>query len=223
MKKRWIIANWKSNKTISEALAWIEVVGPKLPRQKNLKVVVCPNFTNLEEAKKAVLVGNYPLIVGSQDLSPFEDGPYTGEESARILTEIVDLAILGHAERRKNFGETDGMVTEKVKRAKEYNIIPLVCVQSAETAVPEGVNLVAYEPVFAIGTDHPDTPDNAVMVAGKIKQLHGQGLEVLYGGDVNPQNAKSFLQGEELSGLLIGRASLEAEEFLQIIEIAKYE
>lgn len=220
MKNIWVVANWKSNKNISEALAWIDQVGPELPRKDNLKLVVCPTYIDIEEVKKAVLVGNYPLIVGSQDLSPFEDGPYTGEESARILSDVVDLAILGHSERRENFGETDAMVAEKVKRAKEFKIEPLVCLQSEETLVPEGVRLVAYEPVFAIGTGNPDTPANAAEVAEGIKGRNGQGLEVLYGGSVNSDNCKAFLQQEALNGLLIGKASLEAEEFLKIVDIA---
>lgn len=219
-KRIWIVANWKSNKTISEALAWISEVGPKIPRQENLKVVVCPTFTDIEEVKKAILVGNLPLMVGAQDLSPFEDGPYTGEESARILSELVNLAILGHSERRQNFGETDEVVAEKAKRAGEYHIAPLVCVQGKETPVPEGVKLTAYEPVFAIGTGNPDSAGNAAEVAVGLKERYGDGLEVLYGGSVTSENAKPFLQRQELSGLLIGGASLSSEEFIKIIDIA---
>ncbi len=219
-KTIWIIANWKSNKTISEALHWIDEVGPKLPRQNYLKVVVCPNFTDLEEVKKTILVGNYPLMVGSQDLSPFEEGPYTGEEPARILADLVELSILGHSERRQNFGETDEMVGEKVQRATEYQIIPLVCVQNENTWVPDKVNLVAYEPIFAIGSGNPDTPTNASEVAKKLKMKYGTKLEVLYGGSVTSENAKAFLQQENISGLLIGKASLGAKEFVNIVDIA---
>lgn len=217
---KWIIANWKSNKTISEALAWIDDVGPKLLRRENLKVVVCPPFTDIEEVKKAVLVGNYPILVGAQDISPYDDGPYTGEESARILSEIVDLVILGHSERRQGFGETDQMVAEKAIKAKQFNITPLVCVQNESIPLPEGVKLVAYEPIFAVGTSNPDTPDNAGKVASILKAKSQEDVLVLYGGSVNSENAKAFLQQENLSGLLIGEASLDPEEFLKIVEIA---
>ena len=217
---KWIIANWKSNKTISEALAWIDFVGPKLSKRENLKVVVCPPFTDIEEVKKAVLVGNYPILVGAQDLSPFDDGPYTGEESARILSELVDLVILGHSERRQNFGETDQAVAEKVVRAKQFNINPLVCVQTENPPLPEGVKLVAYEPVFAVGTGNPDTPDNAGSVASAIKGKYTGDITVLYGGSVTQENAKAFLQQENLSGLLVGKASLDPGEFVKIVEIA---
>lgn len=220
MKDIWIIANWKSNKNIAEALQWVDFVGPKVERRPNLKVVVCPSFVDIEEVKKTILVGNFPIMVGSQDLSPFDDGPYTGEESARILSELVDLAILGHSERRQNFGETDEMVAEKVKRAKEHKIIPLVCVQNAETQVFEGVTLVAYEPIFAIGTGNPDTPDNAEEIAKDIKEKYNSSLNVLYGGSVTSENAKPFLQQENLNGLLIGKASLDPEEFIKIVEVA---
>lgn len=218
-KNLWIIANFKSNKNLSEVLDWVGVVGPKIPRQENLKVVVCSTFTALEEVKKAVQIGNYPLLVGSQDLSPFNSGAYTGEEAAGILKQFVDLAILGHSERRQNFSETDEMVSKKVVQSKENDIIPLVCVQADDTPVPEGCKLVAYEPVFAIGTGNPDTPENASAVAESLKNKHGQDIEVLYGGSVSSDNCKAFVQQENLSGLLIGKASLDSTEFLKIVEI----
>ena len=216
----WIIANWKSNKTIAEALDWIGKVGPDLEKRENLKVVVCPNYTDIEEVKKAILVGNYPMLVGAQDLSPFDNGPYTGEESARILKDLVDLVILGHSERRQNFAETDQMVAEKVKRALEHDIIPLVCAQNKETSVPEGVKLVAFEPVSAIGTGNPDSPADASAVAEFFKDKYDNNLEVLYGGSVDGQNAKAFLQQKNISGLLVGTASLDPDEFIKIVEIS---
>lgn len=214
----WIIANWKSNKTIKEAIEWIEVVGPQVSRRDTLKVVVCPPFTDLEEVKKTIMVGNYPILVGAQDLSPFEVGPYTGEEAARILKDLVDLVILGHSERRQNFAETDQMVEEKVIRAKEFNIIPLVCVQNENTPVPPGVDLVAYEPIFAIGTGNPDTLDDVNKVAVALKEKYGENINVLYGGSVSDNDASSFLQQNHISGLLIGKQSLDPHTFIKIIK-----
>lgn len=213
MKNIWIIANWKSNETLKEALEWISFVGPKIERRDNLKVVVCPTYTAIEEVKKAVLVGNYPLMVGAQDLSPFEEGSYTGEEAAVILKQFVDLSLIGHSERRQNFGETPEMVAKKVIQAKEHDIIPLVCVQGKDTPVPEGVKLIAYEPIFAIGTGHPDTPQDANEVAKSFN-----GVEVLYGGSVTSENVKAFLQQDNINGVLVGGASLNSEEFLKIVE-----
>lgn len=221
MKNIWIIANWKSNKTIAEALDWIGKVGPKIERRENIKIVVCPSFIDIEEVKKAVVVGNYPLMVGSQDLSPFDEGAYTGEEAARILKDVVELSILGHSERRENFGETDESVAQKVKQAIEHNIIPLVCVQSKETPVPEGVKLVAYEPISAIGTGNPDTPQDAQEVASELKKNHGEGIEVLYGGSVTPENVNHFLNEDDISGVLVGGGSLDPEEFLKLVEVIR--
>lgn len=218
-KNIWVIANWKSNKTISEALQWVEFVGSKIEKRDNLRVVVCPPYTDVEEVKKAVLVGNYPLMVGVQDLSPFSQGAYTGEEAAIILKDFVDLAIIGHSERRQNFGETDQMVTEKVKQALDHNIIPLVCVQGEDTPVPAGCKMVAFEPIFAIGTGNPDSPEDADSMAGSFKQKYGEDVEVLYGGSVTSQNIKGFISRPNISGALIGGASLEAEEFVRMVEI----
>ncbi len=219
-KHIWIIANWKSNKTIAQALEWVSIVGPNLERRDYLKVVVCPDFVCLEEVKKAVSVGNFPLMVGSQDLSPFDTGPYTGEEAAKDLEGLVELAILGHSERRKNFSETDEMVSRKVAQANASAIIPLVCVQGKETPVPEGCTLIAYEPVFAIGTGNADMPQDANEVAESFKGKYGPDLEVLYGGSVTSENCKSFLAQEQINGLLVGGASLDPQEFIRIVEIS---
>jgi triosephosphate isomerase (TIM) len=221
MKNIWIIANWKSNKTISEALDWIGKVGPKIERRENIKIVVCPSFIDIEEVKKAVLVGNFPLMVGSQDLSPFDEGAYTGEEAARILKDVVELSILGHSERRQNFGETDESVAQKVKQAIEHNIIPLVCVQSKDTPVPVGVKLVAFEPISAIGTGKPDSPQDAQEVASELKRKHGEEIEILYGGSVTEENVNHFLNEDDISGVLVGSGSLDPEEFLKLIEVIR--
>lgn len=228
-KNIWIIANWKSNKNIAEALDWVAKVGPQIPRQDNLKVVVCPTFSCLSEVKKAVTVGNFPLIVGSQDLSPFESGAYTGEESAELLKDLINLSILGHSERKHHFGENDEMVAKKVEQALANNIIPLVCVQGEETPVPKGCNMIAYEPIWAIstgltntpGVGRVDTPEDASRVAKVFKQKHGENLEVIYGGSVNSQNVKGFVTEEDIGGVLVGNASLDAEEFIKIVKICE--
>lgn len=221
MKNIWIIANWKANKFIAEALEWISIVGPKLERREDLKVVVCPTFSGLSEVKKEIMVGNYPLLVGSQDLSPFDEGAYTGEEPASILKQFVNLSIIGHSERRENFSETDEMVAKKVKQANEADILPLVCVQGEDTPIPAGCKLVAFEPVFAIGTGHPDTPTSANEMAKKLKDQYGKDLEVLYGGSVTAHNAEAFILEQNINGLLIGKSSLDAAEFVEIVNQCK--
>ncbi len=171
-KNMWIIANWKSNKTIAEALDWLNIVGPKLQNSESLKVVVCPTFSCLAELKKEIQTHNYPIILGSQDISPFGIGAYTGEEPGEILKDLITVSIIGHSERRENFAETDEMVSQKFDKAKETGIEGVVCIQGVETPIPEGCKITAYEPIFAIGTGTPDTPENAQKVA---EQLYKQG------------------------------------------------
>lgn len=217
-KSIWIVANWKSNKTIAEALDWVSKVGSEIPKRDNLKIVVCSTFSALSEVKKTITVGNYPLIVGSQDLSPFDVGTFTGEESASLLKELVSISILGHSERRQNFSETDEMIVKKVEQALQNGITPLVCVQGPDTLIPEGCKLVAYEPIFAIGTDNPDTPENANIVAKELKQNHGQDLEVLYGGSVTSENIKTFIKQPYIAGVLVGKASLDVVDFIKMVK-----
>lgn len=216
----WIIANWKSNKNIAEALDWISQVGPQLSKSEQLKIVVCPSFSLLSEVKKAIMVGNFPLSIGAQDLSPFGLGAYTGEEPAQILNQLIGLVILGHSERRQHFGETDELIARKVAQAKLNNIMPLVCVQGVEAPVPNECQLIAFEPISAIGTGNPDTPENADSVAGALKEKTTQDLEVLYGGSITSDNIKSFIVQPNLNGVLVGKASLDAEEFIKICKVA---
>ena len=110
------------------------------------------------------------------------------------------------------------MVARKVELALQDGIIPLVCVQGPDTPIPEGCKLVAYEPVWAIGTGSPDTPENANSVAKKLKQEYCEQLQVIYGGSINSGNVKAFLIQENISGVLLGKASLDADEFSKIIK-----
>lgn len=226
-KSIWIIANWKSNKTIQEALEWVSIVCPKIPKSEYVKVVVCPTFSCLSKVAKEIKVNNFPLLVGSQDLSPFGVGAYTGEESAVLLRELVSLSILGHSERRKNFSETNELIAQKVKQAQYAGIMPLLCVQGENTPIAESCKLVAYEPIWAIstgltntpGAGRADTPENANKVAQAIKSKNSQeDLEVIYGGSVNSTNVEGFINQPWISGVLVGNASLNAEEFVKIIE-----
>lgn len=227
MKKIWIIANWKSNKSIGEALDWLNIVGPKLRKRENIKVVVCPTFSALSELKKEIQINNYPIILGSQDISPFGVGAYTGEEAAELLRDLIDFSIIGHSERRYNFGETDEMVAGKTKQLLNTGKTACVCVQGNETPVPEGCKLIAYEPASAIstglnntpGVGRPDNPDEANSVAEFFKkQSNHSDLEVLYGGSVNSENVKGFVEKESINGVLVGNKSLDPQEFLKIVE-----
>lgn len=217
MKDIWIIANWKSNKTIQESIEWVDALGPKIEHRPNIKVVVCPTLAAVSEVRKAVQVGHYPLLVGVQNISPFGVGAYTGEQPAELLKGLVDVTLLGHSERRQNFQEDDEMIESKVSQAVAADITPVVCVPGKDTPVPSGVSVIAYEPIFAIGSGTPDTPENANEVATVLKEKY-DGVQVLYGGSVKPDNVKAFLSQESIDGVLVGGASLDPETFLELVQ-----
>jgi triosephosphate isomerase (TIM) len=217
VKKIWIVANWKSNLSLSQSLEWINKVGPQLNNREDLQVVVCSRFSALPELHQEIQTHNYPIVLGSQDLSPFGAGSFTGEEPAELLKELVAMSIIGHSERREKFAETDEMIAEKFNQARACGLEPILCVQNTETPIPTGVKIAAYEPVFAIGTGTPDTPENAQQVASQLK-LRNNELNVLYGGSVTSENCAGFVSQQDISGLLIGKASLSAEEFLKIVQ-----
>ena len=187
----------------------------------NLEIILCPPFTLLHPLK--LLITNYqlPIKLGAQNISPFPDGAYTGEISARMLKELgVEYVIIGHSERRKYFGESEQILENKVKEALDVNIIPIFCVQGKTTPVPERVKIIAYEPVFAIGTGNPDTPEDGNKIALSFKERLSQDTVVLYGGSVTPENVRSFCLQENISGVLVGEASLDPKKFSEIVQNA---
>lgn len=218
MAKRFIVANWKSNKLQSEAIDWLNYLENFLSEDDKV-VVVCPPFTLLSTLKNVTEEKNIPLLLGAQDVSPFETGAYTGEVAATQIKEFADYVIIGHSERRQNFAETDDMLVKKVQRAIAVGLRVIFCVQDKDTLIPEGVEIVAYEPVFAIGSGTPDTPENAEEVARFIKEQRNIPV-VLYGGSVTPENIKAFVTQPSINGVLVGGASLESESFLGLIHNA---
>ena len=222
MNKLLIVANLKSYKTEKEAKEWLENFKKIKELEQNLEnkeVIVCPSFTLLSLFSLYILNNNLPVKLGAQNISPFDEGAYTGEVNARQIKDFAEFVLIGHSERRKNFSENDEMLSRKVNLALKYTLTPIFLIQGKDTFIPKGVKIIAYEPVFAIGSGNPDTPENADSIAFSVK-LKENGLRVLYGGSITSQNVKSFTEKENLSGVLVGGASLEAEEFVKIIQNA---
>lgn len=237
MKKLFIIANWKSNKTIQEAEKWLhdfaEILKFDNPNIENKEIIICPSFTVLEHANYCAKNLNLSIKLGAQNISKFRQGAYTGEVTVGMLRGLVNYCIVGHSERRKYFGETDDDVIEKIKILLEYKITPVLCISDLsqlDSYVDRGKQIIerdeeiifVYEPPNAIsggGTYKPDSPDDVNLNAGKIKERIGE-TKILYGGSVNAENVASFFSQPDIDGALVGQASLDPVEFLQIIKNA---
>src|SRR5581483_2088416 len=213
MKSLLIVANFKSNKTLSEAKDWIkEISEKKFPEEK--QIVVCPSFVHLNLFKNFVDENKLELKIGAQDISRFPQGEHTGEANGSQLKELVAYVLIGHSERRAF--EDESIIEEKVRIAIDYGLIPILCVQSENNKLYPGISIVAYEPTFAIGTGTPDTPEDADKIANEIKTK--MPVKVLYGGSVTGENVKSFTGAQNIDGVLVGGASLSADEFSKILE-----
>lgn len=221
MKKLFIIANWKSNKTTEEANEWLQkLANGGLEKDENKVAIVCAPFTLLPLLKSYSDEVTLPVSFGSEDVSPFDEGAYTGEVSADEVKEFADYAIIGHSERRNLFKEDDDLLSKKVTMAIKSGLTPIFCIQDENTFIPEGVTLAAYEPVGAIGSGHPDTPENAERVIKAVKEKKSHVKYVLYGGSVTPENIHTFTQSPSIDGALIGGASLDAQKFIQLVQNA---
>ena len=250
MRKPFIAGNWKMNKTIAETRDLVSKISAKLREIRNVEMVLCPTFMSLMDAS-ALLAGS-GIGLGAQNMHWEEQGAFTGEISPVMVKELCDYVILGHSERRAYFGESDEIVNRKLVAAQTFDLTPIVCVgetleqyeskQTREVVSRQtslglrGVSsefaariVVAYEPVWAIGTGQASTGEAANVVIKDfirpaIAELYGeqtaQAIRVLYGGSVTGSNAAGFFAQPEIDGALVGGASLKVDDFVAITRSA---
>ena len=251
MSRKYLIAgNWKMNTTASETDDLISEINSLVGQQTQVQVCICPPFTSLQ--KGSSLVEQTEVLLGAQNMSAEPSGAFTGEISAEMLRDLyVNFVILGHSERRQYFGETNKSINLKVLAAVQNNLKPIYCIgetleeresgktlEVVKTQVKEGLanfplsevdNLVlAYEPVWAIGTGKTATDEMAQEVHGYVRGLlvdlfgdaAGSGVRILYGGSMKPENASGLLSQPDVDGGLIGGASLNAKSFCAIVDSA---
>jgi triosephosphate isomerase len=243
----YIAANWKMNKTVAEAAEFVDALLPRIAATQH-DVVVCPPFTALHEVVERRR--GTAVRVAAQNMHEAESGAFTGEVSALMLVELdVEAVVLGHSERRQFFGETDAALAKKVPAALAHDLEPILCVGESEEARDAGETesvlerqlqadlaevsdedvakvVIAYEPIWAIGTGKVATPGQAQEACAFIRDvLRARGaavdeVRVLYGGSVKPDNAAELLALPDVDGALVGGASLNAEDFAAIVEAA---
>lgn len=249
-RKPFIAGNWKLNNTIAEAEELIQGLLPRVGAVEDVDVVVAPSFLALSAVVDSAR--GSAVQVYAQNMHEKDSGAFTGEVSAPMLSEIdVQGVILGHSERRQYFGETDRALQLKVPRALEAGLIPILCVGETEEEreqgdterrlrhqVQEGLEkvpvdqlatvVVAYEPIWAIGTGLTATPEQAQETCGFVRALvqgfdkeAGNAVRVLYGGSLKPDNAAEILGQPDIDGALVGGASLDADSFAAIVEAAQ--
>ncbi|MDF2839113.1 MAG: Triosephosphate isomerase [Evtepia sp.] len=252
-RKTVVAGNWKMNKTVSETRAFAEELKNSLPRSKRCSIILCVPFVNITSAIK--VLKDSRIAVAAQNVHWESHGAYTGEVSAAMLADLgVKYVLIGHSERRQYFNETDTFVNKKIRAALQAGLRPILCVgetlEQRELDVTSeliayqiksalsGISaeemrhiIIAYEPVWAIGTGKTATPEQAGEVCGTIRavlrKLYGarvaRATTIQYGGSMNPKNASTLLAQPDVDGGLIGSASLELSDFLQIIYAANEE
>ena len=246
MRKPIIAGNWKMNNTIEEALTLVKELKP-LVKDAKAEVVVCPSFLSIKSVIDEVKGTN--IKVGAQNMHFEENGAFTGEISPNMLNELgVDYVIIGHSERRQYFNETDLTVNKKLKAAFNHNIIPILCVGETleerkanitEEVIGKQIKLdlneigaqeverlvIAYEPIWAIGTGMTATSkeanDTISFIRNIVKDLYGKEISdkvrILYGGSVKPSTIKEQMAESDIDGGLVGGASLKAKDFAGIV------
>ena len=250
MRTPIIAGNWKLHKTVAEAKATVKELAALVADVKGVEVVVCPPFTALAAAAEAACCTN--VAIGSQNIFWEEKGAFTGEIAPGMLVEAgCKYAIVGHSERRQYFGETDETVNKRTKAALKHKLIPIVCVgetlQEREAGITEKVCatqtrgglagltaeevaglVIAYEPVWAIGTGKTatskDANDVCAFIRREVAAVFGQqaaaAVRIQYGGSVSPANARELFSQSDIDGGLVGGASLKAEDFAHVVKAA---
>ena len=248
MRKKLITANWKMYKKPDQTRDFFQAFLPMVAGHDRDEICVCPPFVDLPTAVEAAKGSN--VAIGGQDLHWEKEGAYTGEISCAMLVSVgCTHVIIGHSERRQYFGETDDTVNAKLKAALEAGLTPIVCVgevlEEREAGLTDdvlrrqctralhkisgrkaGKLVIAYEPVWAIGTGKTATPAIAseahLLIRGEVAKALGDevanNLRILYGGSVKPDNAKALMSEEEIDGALVGGASLDPKSFTAIVK-----
>jgi triosephosphate isomerase len=251
-----LAGNWKMNLDHLQSIAFVQKLAWTLSDANHdfgaVEVAVFPPFTDLRSVQTLVAADKLPLAYGGQDLSEHDSGAYTGEISGAFLRALdCKYVIVGHSERRTLHGETDQIVARKVAAAVRHGIVPILCVgetaedleqhgpsavpvaqlRAALASVPKGTDLVvAYEPVWAIGSGQAATPDQAEQVAAALRAVlvellgeeAGAATRVLYGGSVKSGNIAGFMRQPNVDGALVGGASLDIPEFSSIVRYQKH-
>ncbi len=250
MRKPILAGNWKMNKTVAEAIALVSEMKDDLVSIHSVDKVLCPAFMAVPEVAR--LVNGTDLGVGAQDLHWEESGAYTGEVSPLMVKEFCSYVIIGHSERRELFGETDESVNRKISAALAHGLTPIVCVgETLElreqgrteswiagqveaalqgiTAAQVASMIIAYEPIWAIGTGLAATAEEAQrvcrdVVRATVAKLYGPPtadvLRIQYGGSVKPSNTAELMAQPDIDGALVGGASLEAYDFVEIVRLS---
>jgi triosephosphate isomerase (TIM) len=250
MRKPLVAGNWKMNKTVEEARLLVTEMGRGLKEIQGVEKVLCPPFLALV-AVNALLQGT-DIGLGAQNMHWEEKGAYTGEISPSMVAEFCKFVIIGHSERRTYFGETDETVNKKILMAHKVGLTPIVCIgetlaeyEGGRTAdvvrrqAREGLKgiaaefaekiIIAYEPVWAIGTGRASSSENAEsvhrdVVRNELELMFGsdvsQAIRILYGGSVTAANAAEFFSQPDIDGALVGGASLKPDEFIKITQAA---
>jgi triosephosphate isomerase len=242
-----VAGNWKMNTTVAEGLALVDQMLPRLQTFNSVERVVCPPFVSL--AAIAERLRGTEVKVGAQNLHPEPKGAFTGEIAPGMLADLAQYVILGHSERRQYFGEDDAFINRKLLAAHAAGLTPILCVgesleqnERGETervvstqlrAALSGVDrvselIVAYEPIWAIGTGRAATPEGANATIALIRQTVGEvagtgaasAVRIQYGGSVTAENFEAFIAQSDIDGALVGGASLRADQFVEIVRLA---
>lgn len=231
-KKGLIVANWKMNHSHLEAIHTIQKFSYAFDIEQvpQSKVVICPSFTSLRSVQTIIESDELPVLLGAQDVSENKNGAYTGDVSAEMLSQLrAKFVIVGHSERRKYHNESNELILKKAKMALSFGITPIVCVGEIEEndgLVEEQVNsiksisdkiVVAYEPVWAIGTGKSASVEHIEKVSNSISDIIGFETTLLYGGSADIKNASLIMGIDRVGGLLVGSASLDGENFAKLI------
>jgi triosephosphate isomerase len=254
MRKKIVAANWKMNMTQAESARFVESLLLDLGDIVDVEVVILPPFTAIAKVTEALGTAQN-IKVGAQNMHWEPNGPFTGEISAALLRDLfVRYVVLGHSERRTLFGETDEIVNRKVRAAHEATLRPIVCIGETLEQRDKGKvekilsvqlrgslkdlsekelheTVIAYEPVWAIGTGRNATPDQAQEAHAFIRQTLGEmsddttadRVRIQYGGSVKPDNARELMSQPDIDGVLVGGASLDPRSFAQIVLSAREE